>query len=158
MRAVNTAPAPSPRKSRLMWLWLLVPVLAVGEAAWHFHITSSVAPDADWQAAGAFVRDGIVPSDAVAVSPAWSDPLVRAAVGHALSVAAAGRSDLAAFDRLWVLSIRGAESAEAPTGAPVVDRQFGKVRVRRWDLPKSSVRYDFTEHMDSAVVTVARRG
>ncbi len=158
MRPVNAVPAPSPRKSRLMWLWLLVPALAVVEVVLHFGIRSQVPTDMDWRDAGAFVRENFVPSDAVAAAPAWTDPLVRAAVGHSLSAATAGRSDLAAFDRLWVLSIRGADSAEAPAGTPAVDKEFGKVRVRRWDLPKNSVRYDFTEHLDSAVVTVARRG
>src|SRR5690606_40169363 len=69
-------------------------------------------------------------------------------------VAQAGRSDLAGFERLWALSIRGRRPAEAPDRVADDDRLFGAVRVRRWDLGPSSVRYDFVDHVRQADVTL----
>jgi len=63
-----------------------------------------------------------------------------------MSLEAAGMSDLAPFDRLWALSIRGQVPEQAPHRAPDFERSVGRVRVLRWDLGPSRVLYNFADH------------
>src|SRR5690606_33121141 len=71
-------------------------------------------------------------------------------------LAAAGRSDLAAYDRVWALTIRDADPIDRPEGPPAIDETVGPVRVRRWDPGPATAVYDFTERLDGATVTRAR--
>ena len=75
---------------------------------------SRVPPEDDWIAAAALVRAQLESNDAITVAPAWADPLLRLHLGDRMNAKLSGRSDLAAFERLWVLSIRGRRSPEAP--------------------------------------------
>jgi hypothetical protein len=128
--------------------------LALAEIFAHV-ITRARAPEkAAWARAAAYVRARYEPGDAIVAAPSWADPLVREALGDVIDLAQAGRSDLAGFDRLWALSIRGRLPEGAPEREPDDDRLFDGVRVMRWDLGPSSVRYDFVDHVREAEVAL----
>jgi len=138
--------------------WLLILGIAVIEVFGHFVILSRVPPEADWARAAEHVRSAWRERDLVVSAPRWTDPLLRQVLGDRIAFSDAGRSDLAAYERLWVVSIRGADAEEAPRGRPAFERAFGRVRVRRWDLGASEVLYDFVTHVEGARVTWAQPG
>jgi hypothetical protein len=132
---------------------LLVMALAFTEVLAHFIEVSRVPTQGDYTRAVAFVRSEWRPTDALSSAPAWNDPNVRAAFGDLIDDRMAGRSDLAAYGRLWEISIRGARAVDAPPEAPSFTRAFGEIRVERWDLPAPRVLYDFTDHVATAHAT-----
>lgn len=133
--------------------WLALLAFPLLEVSAHAVTRARVPPAADWQAAAALVRSQWKASDLVTVAPAWADPLLRRVLGDRIDLAMAGRSDTAGYERLWVVSIRGAQSPEVPArGAPLLDRHFGKVRVALWELGANRVRYDFVREFARARV------
>lgn len=137
-------------------LALLVVVPAAELAAGATQRAALVEVD-DWRRAAARVRPALRPGDAVAAAPGWADPMLRRVLGDAMPPVVVGRSDLAPFERLWVLSIRGADAPDAPAAAPALDERVGPVRVRRWDLGPSPVRADLVARLDGAQVTLGDR-
>ncbi len=144
---------PAPR----VWLCLLL-LLPLGELTAHALIVRHVVPDADYRAAAAFVRAGLLPRDLISVAPGWADPILRLHLGDRIPLSMAGRSDDAAYERMWVLSVRGALPADAPLRAAELQRDFGRVRVLRYALGKSPVLYDFAQALPSAHVTLEDGG
>lgn len=134
-------------------LWLLLLAVAVTEIIAVPVRSARVATDQDWRDAAAFVRAQHRAGDAIAVEPQWADPWLRWALGDRITLADAGRSDLAACSRLWTLTLRGLDVPNVPSDAPELDQLIGRVRVRRWRLPPPSVRYDFAEHVREATVS-----
>lgn len=155
-----TAPAASPpfrvRAATLAWGAILV--LALTELVTHFTTVSRVPPPSDWRAAASFVREAWREGDAVTSAPAYTDPLLREVLGDRISLAMAGRSDLDAYTRLWVLSIDGERALESPRGAPELVRQLGRVQVQRWALGPSPVRHDLVRHIRDADVARMQGG
>ncbi|MBX7191077.1 MAG: hypothetical protein K1X94_03415 [Sandaracinaceae bacterium] len=147
-----TGPTPASR------LWWAIAAIGLIEILGQRVIESRVAPRDEWQEALAAVRAEWQPHDAVVVAPLWADPLLREAAGELVDRPMAGHSDLAAYARLWVVSIRGHRSSEAPEGAPELSHDYGRVRVERWSLPAPSVVYDLVEHVGEAHVTRRERG
>ncbi len=131
-------------------LLVLVAALAFTEVLGHFLEVSRVPTTADYTAAFALIRSEWRDGDAIASAPRWNDPNVRAGAGELIDDRMAGRSDLAAYARLWEVSIRGARADDAPHEAPDFARSFGEVRVERWNLPTPTVLYDFTDHVAEA--------
>lgn len=146
----------TPRRLPAGVWWLLLFGLAAVELVGHFVIRARVPDEGDWEAAASFVRSEEQPSDLVEVAPDWADPVLREHLGDLISLHEAAHSDRAPFERLWLLSIRGANLEDMPPGDPVLDRYFGRVRVRRWDLGPSPVLYDFVDHVRDARVTMVR--
>jgi hypothetical protein len=140
------------------WWWLGFLLVAAAEILVHAVIRANVPEMRDWKAASVFVRGQLEPHDAVTVAPGWADPILRWFLGDRISLAMAGRNDLAGYDRLWALSIRDHQPEEAPYHKPDLVRQFGRVKVFRWKLPPRSLVYDLVEHVTFAEVTVVRRG
>lgn len=142
-----------------MWPFVLLVVVAIYELVAQAVISARVAPDGDWRDAASFVRAELAEDDLVIAAPAWADPILRRELGDLLLLPAAGRSDLAAFERVWELSIRGRRAAELDGARaamePAFERAFGAVMVRRFDLGPSSVRVDLTSTLRDAEV---RRG
>jgi hypothetical protein len=140
----------------LPWLALLgFPVLEVSA---HVLTRAHVPQPRDFADAARFVRTQLQPRDLITAAPAWTDPIVREVLGDRIDLAMAGRSDSAAYERLWALSIRGARPPEAGDRAPDATRTFGRVRVLRFPLGPSPVLYDFAEHVRGAQVTAFDRG
>lgn len=127
----------------LPWLLPLLLCLAVAEVGAHLRVRAAVPADAEHRAAADFVRAGFARGEAIVAAPAWHDPVVRQRLGDLIGLDVAGRSDLARFTGLWVVSIRGARAPDEPTTAPVLQRRFGGVTVRHYRLPKPTVVYDF---------------
>lgn len=138
--------------------WLGLVLLAIVEVVGHFVIQARVPEEPSWSEAAAFVRDGQRPTDLVEVAPEWADPVLREHLGDVISLAEAGYSDRAGFERLWAVSIRGHDPPAPPAGEPELDRYFGRVRVRRWDLGPSPVLYDFVDHVRDAKVVMVEGG
>ena len=151
--------SPPPPRAATLW-WLAPFLLAAIEVGSFFTTQERVVDEDDWNIAGGFVREGIQPERDVAVTaPRWADPLLRRTLGDNIDVSAAGRSDLAAYERVWALTIRGHDPMERlGSRTPTVDRWFGRVRVRRWDLGPSPVRFDFVEHIQDADVQLVMNG
>lgn len=143
------------RPGRIYWI---IPAVAAVEILGQGVIQSRVADQDDWRDALEHVRAEWQPSDTLVAAPRWSSPLMREAAGSLLDRPRAGASDLAAYDRLWVVSIRGARAEEAPDEAPDESLDFGRVRVERFALPTPTVLYDFTEHVGEARVTRTENG
>ncbi|MCA9580434.1 MAG: hypothetical protein KC416_01490 [Myxococcales bacterium] len=139
-------------------LWIVPLAVALWELVAHVTIQQGVVTEEDWRRAAEVVKADVRPKDLIISAPEWTDPMLRLVLGDHISVAAAGRSDLAPFERVWALSIRGVDPEGAPPGEPAMDRQVGKIRVRRWDLGPSPVVYDFVEHALSAKVSLSVEG
>ena len=146
------APASGEWRFSLRHLWLIVPLLALAELGALAVTTSRVTPNADWRSAATFVRAEQRPGDLITSAPAWTDPVLRLVLGDRITLAQVGRSDTDAFTRMWALAIRGERPHDAPARDPDFERTFGRVRVLRWDLGPSPVRYDLVEHVRAADV------
>ncbi len=138
------------------WPWWLVGAVALMEVVGHSVVRSRVPPDADWAAAANFLHDHYEQGDAFVAAPSWADPLMRLHVGDLIEPKAAARADLAPFERLWEVSIRG-HRTDLLDAAPSLERAFGRVRVRRFDLGPSPVLYDFVDHIGEAHVRAGDR-
>jgi hypothetical protein len=156
--AATEAAAGATREPRRPSLWWLVLAIGVVEILGQLVIEARVAPRSEWQQALGAVRAEWQEHDALVVAPRWADPLLREAAGDLIDREMAGHSDLAAYGRLWVVSIRGHRSSEAPPEPPELSRDFGRVHVERWTLPAPRVLYDFVEHVGEANVTRRERG
>ncbi len=159
------ASAVSRREAFLSVLWVLPFALALAELA-SFSLTQSrVVPLSDWQEAAELVRfgadghEGFRDGDLIVSAPDWTDQVMRQVLGDLLTLSDAARSDLAPYERVWVLSIRGHQPEELDVSTPpAVDVWRGRVRVRRWDLGPSPVVFDFVEHLEEAEVEIDRDG
>ena len=136
----------------------LVVVVAALELIAHALIVTHVPADGDYEAAAKLVRSQLLPRDLITAAPAYIDPLLRLHLGDRIPLAMAGRSDDAGYERMWVVSIRGALPPDAPRGTPEFERQFGRVRVLRYKLGKSRVLMDFVQNLPAAEVSLARNG
>lgn len=167
MRAVSEPPAPesaqgaspaasSGTRGRVGWLMLLA--LAIVETVAHAVTRSRVASDEDWGRATARVRRELMDGDIVRAAPDWVDAHVRVGIGDAMTFEMAAPSDLAPFERLWVISTRGHRSPYAPRAAAALTEGFGRVRVERWDLGASPVRFHFLRDLRRAQASYVAGG
>jgi hypothetical protein len=154
----SVGPEGAPGATRRPSLWWLVLAIGAVEVLGQLVIEGRVAPRSEWHDALEAVRSDWREGDAVVAAPGWADPLLREAAGDLIDRAMAGHSDLAAYRRLWVVSIRGHRSAEAPAQPAELVRDFGRVHVERWTLPGPSVLFDFVERVGDAHVTRRERG
>ncbi|MDB4972390.1 MAG: hypothetical protein JWN48_731 [Myxococcaceae bacterium] len=143
--------APAPRWASPWWLLFLG--LAIAEVVALGVREHRVPTETDWAGAADYVRSQLAAQDAITVAPGWADPLLRLYLGDRMTAKISGRSDLAAFERLWVLSIRGANAPDAPKRAPNFSQTFGRVRVERFDLGPSKVLVDLVDAIHDARVT-----
>jgi hypothetical protein len=100
------------------------------------------------------VRKDLASADAIVIAPEWADPLLRLHLGDRIGIKVAGRADLAPFDRLWVLSLRGARAAEAPARAPDFHSVVRGISIDRYDFAPSPVTFDLVDALPGASVDV----
>lgn len=148
------SPAPTWASSR----WLAFLGLALAELVALWVRVGSVPSDAALANAAALVRNEWRPSDAVVIAPDWADPLLRQQLGDLMGVKVAAREDLAPFDRLWVLSLRGRRAPEAPPREPDFRRAIANVVVERYDLAPSPVLSDLVDALPNAAVEFLQEG
>lgn len=118
---------------------------------------SRVADDQDWERAAAHVREHFQESDAVGAAPGWADPLLRLHLGDKITTRVAGRSSLSAYERLWVLTLRGARAKDSPPRAPDFSQPFGRVVVERYDFGPSPSVVELPDALADARVKVGSR-
>lgn len=138
--------------------WLCFVGLAVAEIIALFVRMQRVPPESDWIHAARVVRDKFESADAITAAPSWADPLVRLHLGDRIPAKVAGRVDLAPFERLWVVSIRGARSSEAPARGADFTQRFGQVTVERFDFGPPPVVMDLVDALPSATVDITLAG
>lgn len=138
---------------------LLIALIAlpVAEVALHLSTRAAVASLDDWQRAAARVRKDLRPKDLIVSAPSWTDPTLRLVLGDQVTTAMEGRSDTAAFERLWSLGIRGARPEEARGLSPELSERFGEVTVERFALGPSNVVQDLVDVIERAEVSVGAR-
>ena len=135
--------------------WVLLLVLPCIELLAHARIVGGVASDQEWRSAAGFVRSQWQAGDLVTAAPSWADPLLRLHLGDLMGLRMAGRSDNAAYERMWVLSVRDATAIDAPQRTHLqLEKRFGRVLVSRYALGKSVVLYDFVSGWRGAVATI----
>jgi hypothetical protein len=144
--------APAPKWASARWLAFLGVALAEVCALWVRK--SQVRSESDYRAAAAIVRRDLQSTDAIAVAPNWADPLLRLHLGDRIGLKVAGRADLAPFERLWVLSLRGARADEAPARAPDFHIVTHGISVDRYDFAPSPVVFDLVDALPSASVDI----
>lgn len=121
------------------WAFLAIPGVGVVELAAHVVQTTSVAPDADWASARAYVAAQAAPDDLIAFAPPWADPLARHHLGADLAtVAREARPDESRFARAFEVSIRGAHLPELANWNRKDVRRFGAVTVTSWQNPTAA--------------------
>lgn len=99
--------------SRLVWLWVLVPVLALVELAGQLWAERRAPRPTDYAALVAPLRSIKQRGDVVVVAPRWAEPFVRRALGDAvMPIADVARPDMTRFDRALEISILGERAPE----------------------------------------------
>ena len=121
-------------------------------------IRARVPAVSDYRAAVDFIRSELQPHDLISSAPGFIDPILRWQLGDKIPLAMAGRHDHAAYERMWVVSIRDALPVEAPGGEPALRRAFGRVEVLRYALPKQPVLFDFVASWQRAEASIVRDG
>ena len=110
---------------------------------------------ADWQAAASFVRAQWKARDLISVAPAWADPLLRRALGDRIDLAMAGRSDSAGYERLWAISIRGAQPPEVgPERGRRGDRAAGGEQVVGQHERQGQQRHDGSDEAERRIAAL----
>ncbi|MSP61373.1 MAG: hypothetical protein EXR72_13710 [Myxococcales bacterium] len=128
-------------------------LLALYETAQAIYAPLAVATDEDWAAAAGAVRTAHQPRDLIVFAPSWADQVGRRHLGDLCTPEMAGRADDARYERVWELSIRGADAPEA-SGRILAASQHGRVRVRLYEkAPAVEIGYDFTARLEEARVT-----
>lgn len=139
-------------KGRALWIVLLL--CASGELAAHATIESRVPSDDDYHAAAQHVREAFQASDAISAAPDYIDPLMRRELGDLIPLSMIGRPDLAAYKRLWVLSVGKARAKDAPARAPQWQRRFGNLRLSRYELGEPTETLNLVSALEDATVTL----
>jgi hypothetical protein len=147
---------PSPRWASPWWLLFLG--LAIAEVVALGVREQRVPRERDWTQAAEYVRRELGPQDAVTVAPGWADPLLRLYLGDKIDAKMAGRSSLDGYERLFVISLRGARAPESPRRDPDGEEVFGRLRVERYDLGRSPVLVDLADAWSSARVEMRQNG
>ena len=144
--------APAPKWASARWLAFLG--VALAEVCALGVRKSQVRDESDFRAAAAIIRRDFQNTDAITVAPSWADPLLRLHLGDRIGLKVAGRADLAPFERLWVLSLRGARADEAPERAPDFHAATHGISIDRYDFAPSPVVFDLVDALPSASVDI----
>jgi hypothetical protein len=130
----------------------LLSIVAVARA-------NSDTPSAqDWRAAADHVRGHRAAGDLIVFAPGWIDPVGREYLGDQMSIEMAGRMDAARYERIWELSVRGAEAPESRGLSPVSTKHFGSLTLREFEQTPAQVSEDFTTNWARAAVSGQMQG
>ncbi len=149
--------APMGPASRLGWLWVFVPVVALLEITLQWRIPRGDPSEADWRAAARAIAAEKGEHDLVAITPEWAVQ-GRVFLGGLIAPRDLGRFDTTRYDRLFEVSLRGARTPEAGALVAEDERSFGALIVRRYRLPaRAEVLYDLLDNLDRCTVEGGRR-
>lgn len=139
-------------------LLVLLLALPVAELTAHALILAHVPALSDYQAAADFIRSERQLHDLITSAPDFIDPIVRWQLGDQIPLEMASRNDDAGYQRMWVVSIRGALPKDAPKQPPELRRGFGEVEVLRYKLSQPDVLFDFVGSWPRAKASIVRSG
>ncbi|MCA9671494.1 MAG: hypothetical protein KC503_38115 [Myxococcales bacterium] len=144
---------PSARARLLVMLALVGVFVLVGlEVAASMIQHSTPATERDFESARVFVSAKRKAGEPVLFAPYWMAPIGRQHFAQMLSLRLSSLSDVDAFARVWVVSVRGERHPWLRGKSPKVTRRFGGVTVARYDQKPADVLYDFFDHLGDASV------
>ncbi len=134
-----------------------IPVVGVVELVLHVKQTSTVASDAEWEAAKNAIAGEVGPDDLVIFAPFWADPIGREHFGDALAgVRREARPDETRYARAFEVAIRGAHRDELRGWKKASERSVGPFTIGVYENPSFvKPKIDLVELVtpDRAVVT-----
>ncbi len=135
---------------RLVWLWVLVPLLGLLELVGQFWAERRAPRPSAYAALAAPLRSIKQRGDVVVVAPRWAEPFVRRALGDAvMPIADVARADMTRFDRALEISILGERSPEVEGFKESSVTRVGEFTIRALDNPRfERVVYDFVDHVE----------
>ena len=141
----------------LVALVVLVALVETTAALW----PQSLHED-DLHAACAALRAEFRPGDLITLAPAWLTQLGQRELGDLMPVTMLGRPDARRYSRIWTVSFGPAaangRAAELAGLTASVQRDFGKVKLARYEQTPVTVTYDLTAQLLSAQVAEAAVG
>ena len=143
--------------SRLRYLWLLVPVLGVGELLAHVAFSRRAPRVEEWRELVEPVRRLKRASDIVVVAPAWAEPIARHAFGDgAFPLDQIARADASSYARALEVSALGAHAEETRAWRVVSEEKRGRFSLRVLENPAPvTPKYRLLDHVAPADLTVA---
>ncbi len=137
-------------KGRLVWLWGVVPLIAVIEVFVQWRIPNWEPSEDDWKQAARVIAAEKQPRDLVIVAPNWATQ-GRMFLGHLMTFRDIGRFDTSTYERVYEVSAGGARAAETMAFEPESESEHGKLKVSRYKLPPPAhVIYDFGRNVRRA--------
>jgi hypothetical protein len=142
--------------SRLRYLWLIVPVLGVGELVAHVVFSRRAPRVEEWRELAEPVRRLKRASDLVVVAPAWAEPIARHALGDtAFPLDQLARADASGYVRALEVSALGARADETRTWRVASEEKRGRFTLRVLENPVPvSPKYRFIDHVGPSELTV----
>ncbi len=110
--------------------------LALAETGLHLWQTRRTSEPEDYDAAAAYVRAQIHPSDGIVFRPAWSSPVGRLHFGDLVTMERAAPTDTSRYDRIFFVHNRSSNGEGAPGWETTDSRSFGVVRVDTLHNPR----------------------
>jgi hypothetical protein len=143
--------------SRLRYLWLLVPVLGIGELVAHLSLSRRAPRVEEWRELAEPVRRLKRASDVVVVAPAWAEPIARHALGDgAFPLEQIARADATSYARALEVSALGERAPETRSWRVASEEKRGRFTLRVLENPRPvTPRYRFIDHVVPSDLTVA---
>jgi hypothetical protein len=133
-------------RGRLVWLWGVVPVVALAEMFVQWEIQRREPVPEEWEQAAKAITAEKQPEDLVVIAPDWATQ-GRMYLKDLISLKDFGRFDTTKYERVYEVSVNGARSPESKGLSPESESHFGRVGVSRYKLPpKADVLFDFVEN------------
>jgi hypothetical protein len=146
------------KRSRLAWLWGIVPLVVLAELYLQWHIPRQEPSEAEWRAAAAAVRAEKRPDDLVVIAPEWATQ-GRMYLGDAIPMADFGRFDTARYGRVLEVSLNGARAPETEGLEQETSKDLGRIAVSAYRNPaRAGILYDFVAEAPRAKVDGGGRG
>lgn len=143
--------------SRLRYLWLAVPALAVAELVLHVAFSRRAPRVEEWRELSEPVRRLKRPSDLLVVAPEWAEPIARHAFGDsAFPIEQIARADASSFSRALEVSALGARAEETRAWRVVSEEKRGRFTLRTLENPAPvKPKYRFIEQVSPAALAVS---
>ncbi len=155
----SASAAPPARWATLALVAVIVAVAVIeaGAALW-----PSARLEDELHAACAAVRAEFRPGDLITLGPSWLTQLGQRELGDLMPVTMLGRADARRYARIWTISFgrAGLDTLAADTAGLGASwqRDFGKVKLARYEQKPLTVTYDLTAQLLSAQVAQAALG
>lgn len=138
-------------------LWLLVPLIGVGELALQVYFSQRAPDAAAWTALKTELEGLGEPGDLVVVAPEWAEPLARRALGEEwMPLADVARADEAGYAHALEIGLFGRRAPELANFRELRQEALGPFTIRRLENPApDTALYRFVDQVDPAHLFVA---